>query len=257
VPPGSAVSCFSVTPPNVRGPEWASESWALSLAERAAARLRWPGVGVSASTESGAVAYEILREAERFDADLIALGSRGLTGVEAFLLGSVARNVAHHARRPVLVAREPRHELKRVILAVDESEHSLQAAEFLSCFPLPEGAEVTVCHVTRPYPGFTAVAAESALAYAAMPDELWQEVRREGEELIEKEAARLRDEGLQVRRALREGDPAAELLSLAREQEADLIVAGARGVSVIQNLVVGSVADRLLKAAPCSVLLVR
>jgi nucleotide-binding universal stress UspA family protein len=257
VPSGSSVRSLSVVSPSWRAPDWAVEEWTLTLAERAAARLRWPGVTVSAASSEGAVACEILREAERFDADLVILGSRGLTGVEAFLLGSVARNVAHHAPMPVLVAREPATALRRIVLALDESEHSLQAAEFLACFPLPEGAEVTVCHVTRPYPGFTTMAADTSLAYAAMPDEVWQEVRVHARELVETEASRLRAAGVTAHTAVREGDPANEILALARMTEADLVVAGARGVSVIQGLLVGSVADRILKGAPCSVLLVR
>ena len=66
---------------------------------------------------------------------------------------------------------------------------------------------------------------------------------------------------------MREGDPAQEILKLGAEPEpvtsakpeveADLIIAGARGVSLLERLTVGSVADRLLKHAPCSVLLVR
>lgn len=47
----------------------------------------------------------ILEEAEDFGADLIVLGSRGLTDFSALLLGSVAHKVIHHADLPVLVVR--------------------------------------------------------------------------------------------------------------------------------------------------------
>src|SRR5205814_5380416 len=53
---------------------------------------------------------------------------------------------------------------------------------------------------------------------------------------------------------VRDGDPAEEILKLAGEQDADLLIAGARGISALERLLVGSVADRLLKHAPCSVL---
>jgi nucleotide-binding universal stress UspA family protein len=55
---------------------------------------------------------------------------------------------------------------------------------------------------------------------------------------------------------VRRGDPAAEILKLAEERGADLILAGARGTSLLQGLFVGSVADRLLQQARCSVLIV-
>jgi nucleotide-binding universal stress UspA family protein len=59
-----------------------------------------------------------------------------------------------------------------------------------------------------------------------------------------------------VTTAVREGDPASEIQAAAVEMGADLIVAGARGASLIRGLVVGSVADRLLRSREASVLLV-
>lgn len=49
------------------------------------------------------VARAILDAADDEDADLIVLGTRGLTGLRSLLLGSVASEVAHHARRPVAI----------------------------------------------------------------------------------------------------------------------------------------------------------
>lgn len=53
----------------------------------------------------GIPAEEILRAAEEEKVDLIAIGSRGLSGVKAFLLGSVSDKVSHHAKCPVLIVR--------------------------------------------------------------------------------------------------------------------------------------------------------
>ncbi|MEM2491290.1 MAG: universal stress protein [Candidatus Bathyarchaeia archaeon] len=47
----------------------------------------------------------MLRAAEEEKVDLIAIGSRGLSGVKAFLLGSVSDKVSHHAKCPVLIVR--------------------------------------------------------------------------------------------------------------------------------------------------------
>ena len=60
----------------------------------------------------------------------------------------------------------------------------------------------------------------------------------------------------QASAVVRVGDPADEILHLATEQDADLILCGARGVSLIRGLLVGSVADRLLQSAATSVLIV-
>src|SRR5579872_7013108 len=54
-------------------------------------------VGAQPLIRRGEPAREILQEEEEFGAELIIVGSKGLTGLDAFLLGSVARNVAKHA----------------------------------------------------------------------------------------------------------------------------------------------------------------
>jgi nucleotide-binding universal stress UspA family protein len=83
-----------------------------------------------------------------------------------------------------------------------------------------------------------------------------ERLRRAGEALVEKLCTRLRAAGKNVCSEVREGNAAAEITKLAEECRADLIIAGARGVSLIEGLVVGSVADRLLKSGATSVLLV-
>lgn len=71
-------------------------------------------------------------------------------------LGSVARNVAKHARCPVPVARVPEQDLRRVLLALDDSEHAQQALQFCSRLPLPVESEGLVLKIVRPdapFPG--------------------------------------------------------------------------------------------------------
>ncbi len=55
----------------------------------------------------GHAAEEILKTAKRIRADLVVVGSRGLTGLRRFLLGSVTHKVARHAPCSVLVVRQP------------------------------------------------------------------------------------------------------------------------------------------------------
>ncbi|MEM3574360.1 MAG: universal stress protein [Candidatus Bathyarchaeia archaeon] len=63
------------------------------------------GAEVDQRLRKGIPAEEILRAAEEEKVDLIAIGSRGLSGVKAFLLGSVSDKVSHHAKCPVLIVR--------------------------------------------------------------------------------------------------------------------------------------------------------
>jgi nucleotide-binding universal stress UspA family protein len=76
-----------------------------AIAAEAAATLRAAGFVSNSEVRSGSPAQEIVAFAREWEADLVILGSRGRTGVARLLLGSVARNVLHHASSSVLVVR--------------------------------------------------------------------------------------------------------------------------------------------------------
>lgn len=225
-------------------------------AHAAAARLEERGLSVSVELRHGDPAHEILAAAEAWEADLILLGSRGRTGLERFLLGSVAQNVAKHARRPVLVARQPGAALRRVLVALDGSAHSRQALELAARFPLPVEAGCVAVHVVRPYAPFPGLLPTDRPEFDAAVRAVNEQRHQEAEALTGEAVSLLTAQGKHARAEVREGDPAEQLLELAEADGIDLIIAGARGVSLIQGLLVGSVADRLLKSAPCSLLLV-
>lgn len=229
--------------------------WAQETAAQAALRLARAGVVVSSDIRLGPPAYEIIRAAE--NADLVVLGAQGMGALEAFLVGSVARNVAKHSPCSVLVARKPEHRLRSVVLAVDGSEHAARAVSLLNSLPLSPVTEVRAVHVIRHAHPHAAVFVEKPAELQQEAEEAWRRYRQAGVCLLAGAADRLKAGGRRASAALREGDPATEILRVAAERQADLIVAGARGVSLIQGLVVGSVADRLLKQARCSLLLVR
>lgn len=81
---------------------------AQQLVDDALAELQSANVKASGETRaglSGEQAKAIVDEASRFDADLIIMGSRGLSDFQALLLGSVAHKVVHYAHCPVLIVR--------------------------------------------------------------------------------------------------------------------------------------------------------
>ena len=81
---------------------------ATSLVDDAVSQLQNAGVKASGETRaglSGEAAKAIVDEASRFGADLIIMGSRGLSDFQALLVGSVAHKVLHYAHCPVLIVR--------------------------------------------------------------------------------------------------------------------------------------------------------
>jgi nucleotide-binding universal stress UspA family protein len=258
---GSSIHVLTVT----AGAEWTmpewfvagEHSWGNSISTKVSEALRQPGVHVVGTARSGSAAYEVIEAAEEYQADLVVVGSKGLTGLAGFLLGSVARNVAKHARRPVLVARDLRHDLQRVVLAVDSSTHAAQAARLAARLPLPADAIIQVVQVVYTHQPYAVVAPEFQVEYDAAMNEAEKQEKAAAETLTRSIADRLIASGKRAEPLVLRGDPADEILKLVQRNETDLVIVGARGVSLIEGLLVGSVADRLLKCAPCSVLLVR
>lgn len=78
------------------------------VVEEAAARLRKVGRDAGPEMLEGDAAARIVEASERIGADLVVIGTRGLTGIDRLLLGSVARNVLLHSSASVLVVRPSR-----------------------------------------------------------------------------------------------------------------------------------------------------
>jgi nucleotide-binding universal stress UspA family protein len=261
LPAGSSVHVLVVT----AGAEWTMPEWFVAgehawgekVATEGARALAREGVTSVGTSRSGAVAYEIIEAAEEYHVDLIVVGSKGLTGLAGFVLGSVARNVAKHARRSVLVARELRHDLKHVLLAIDGSPHAERAVRLMARLPLPADTIVQVAQVVTVHQPYAVVAPEFLVEYHAAMTAAEKQETAAAQARAQAVCDYLRRHGKQAEPLVLHGDPADEILKAVGTSETDLVIAGARGVSLIEGLLVGSVADRLLKMAPCSVLLAR
>lgn len=98
---------LGLAPPIVSEEQLAQvQSGAERVVSRAAEVLRGRGFVVEPVVRTGDPRTVILAEAEAFDADLIVLGSQGLTGIKRLMLGSVAAHVASHARCSVEIVRK-------------------------------------------------------------------------------------------------------------------------------------------------------
>jgi len=230
---------------------------AEGLVAQTCERLSRPGVLVEGQALVGEPAAEIIENAGRYAADLVVVGSRGLTGLRGFFLGSVARNVAQHAPCSVLVARAPRHGLRAALVATDGSEHAARALALAGRLPLPAQTALTVVNVVRPYRPIPTTLPVDVMALNDAVLDIRAQQTAEAQALATEAAEQLRAAGRPAAEVVRTGDPAEEICALAEQSEADLIIAGARGVSPIESLLLGSVADRLLKRAPCSVIVAR
>jgi nucleotide-binding universal stress UspA family protein len=87
--------------------------------------------------------------------------------------------------------------------------------------------------------------------------QVFEAARRWATETLEVWAAKARGAGLHVRVVLRTGVPHEEIVALATDEKADLVVIGTHGRGGINRALLGSVTDRVVRLAPCPVLTVR
>jgi nucleotide-binding universal stress UspA family protein len=158
----------------------------------------------------------------------------------------------------LVVNRRPR-ELRRLVIGVDGSANARRAVAFIAELPPPPGAMVTVVG---------ALEATGLLPHQLLPAAMHRSVRRELATLtddlsvsarrqIDDAAATLREAGWRVRTVLRTGRALEVLLAAVQSTGADLLVIGARGVTTLDALLVGSVAEGALTHCRVPVLLVR
>jgi nucleotide-binding universal stress UspA family protein len=193
--------------------------------------------------QRGPIAATVVKAATR-GIQLVAVGSRGLDALDRFMLGSVSTYVIHHVSCSVLVVREAPKSLRQMVLAIDGSPASKKAVQFLlrsmrpwQNVPDQEPITVTVVHV--------------------MPFLKYPELREAGKAMVEECADKLARAGYVVEQAPKLGNPADEILNVAQEHKADLIITGAKGLGAIGRFLLGSVSTRVVQHATCSVLVVR
>src|SRR5262249_4266257 len=91
----------------------------------------------------------------------------------------------------------------------------------------------------------------------AQAEQVYEGSRRWVEEQLAAWVAQAKDKGLHARVVLRVGAPDREVVTLATDQRADLVVMGTHGRGGIDRALLGSVADRVVRTAPCPVLTLR
>jgi nucleotide-binding universal stress UspA family protein len=124
-------------------------------------------------------------------------------------------------------------------------------------FPFPPDSKMTVLTVVGDIP---MLPAELDALNEAQIDSLEQankRLREEAEELVDRESRRLREDGWSGETMVRSGKPVDQILRVAEEIDADLIVLGSHGARMAKRFLLGSVSDRVLEYAPCSVLIVK
>jgi len=220
-------------------------------------RKRWPTARAVLSVDLPAAA--LLAEASRLRPDLVVLGWRGHGPIRRLLMGSVSRRIAREARTAVMVVRGPRDrakDAKRFVLGYDGSHNARRALRFLAKLEPSAGARVLVLTSLPPLysPPLSPMPQQARrLALEGIRKaELAREKRARAR--LERAAGVLRRCGWSVETLLTPQAPLLSLLEAVRTFDADALVVGARGVSGLERVLLGSVANGALERSRCPVI---
>jgi len=151
---------------------------------------------------------------------------------------------------------------QKILVPLDGSEHSERALEaavqiakkFNSKLVLLTAYRVTVAPVTNPEltmhtPVIVPDASSTTLAI--------ETTRNLSKKILSEAEAKVRSETIEVETELAEGNAVEEIVKKSKEGNFDLIVMGARGLSTIKKLFIGSISEGVIKNSPCPVLIVK
>ncbi len=201
---------------------------------------------------AGSAHTEILRIAEQQHASVIVVGSHGHGVMARIFLGDVAERVAREARCPVLIAR--RHEAtRRIVAATDFSRPSEDAVRIAAEEARLRDARLTLVTSIEGFMRDVAWMSEFGAVGNFVEDE-YQAERRKVAEQLRQLLERVRSHGdVEVN----DVSPAAAVVEAASRLPAELIVSGAVARGRAERRELGHVADKIVRHAPCSVLVVR
>jgi nucleotide-binding universal stress UspA family protein len=257
------LSLLTTQPETERVPDADVEARAAERADAylvaTAQRLSHQGVTVHTRVVVGHPAEEIVQAGAAFD--LIAMATHGRSGIGRWVYGSVADKVLHGATVPTLLIRA-REEAPaqvdaphRIVVPLDGSALAEQAIPLAAAVAQQAGAAVTVVYSVA----WAAMAMADPAGYGAamVTADLLTQAEADGRAYLAEVRERLRAQNLSAQAVVRI-DPAADaILTVATEQQADVIVMCTHGRSGLGRWVLGSVADRVLRGATIPVLLVR
>jgi len=242
---------------------------------KALRRLQWPDgtVPVDLRVDQGDPAREIIRLARELSCDMIVMGTHGRTGLERLFVGSVAEQVMRKASCPVLTVKslgfqddDPSEEssleenweqhamtpIRTILHATDFSEHAKTAFHLSCSLARDHEARLIVLHVAEPVLDYRGTA---SLVYGDAGGMLQATVENHKEQLKEKlRQFALPEPPVEADYEVVEGDAAEQILGYVQKTKADLVVMGTHGRTGLARLLMGSVAEQIVRRSSCPVL---
>ncbi len=204
-------------------------------------------------------AEEITRFAAEIQADLIVAGTHGRSGLSHLFMGSLAEDLMRSANCPVLVARttgpatsEEVMPYLQILAPIDFSPDSEKALRYAIALSQLFNAQLQILHVVDMpvYPAHYAV-------NHALAEQFSRDFISLSHEEIKRWLAGFEQKPRRYQTHVQVGRPYHEIVKFAEAQDIDLIVMGTRGLSRLQEFFLGGNTARVIRHAPCPVLVVK
>lgn len=231
--------------------------------------------GAEAVAKEGPPADVLVSEAERVGADLLIVGSVGMSGARRFLLGSVPNKVSHHVGTDLLIVKTDRpnakgENYKGILVGTDGSPTATRAVEEAAGLAAALGiTPLIVCAYEPPSeeelkrlrsdPNDPVAQWKAGRTQRETPDEFrWRiAAASQAEDILERAQEHASKAGATAETRAVEGSPAEALISLAEKEGFDLIVVGSVGMTGAKRFKLGNVPHRVSHHAPTDVLILR
>jgi nucleotide-binding universal stress UspA family protein len=231
--------------------------------------------GAQVRVQGGNPAEVLISVAEEVGADLLAIGSVGMSGARRFLLGNVPNKVSHHATTDLLVVKTDAPTsagggYHRILVGTDGSDTATQAVEMASSLAATLGVKPTIVCVYEPPtedelkrlrsdPNDPVAQWRAGRTSRETPDEFKWRIAgaSQAEDILERAAAHAARMGTEAEVRSIEGSPAETLINLAENEGFDVIVVGNVGMRGSKRFMLGNVPHRISHHAPTDVLILR
>jgi nucleotide-binding universal stress UspA family protein len=207
---------------------------------------------VEYEVRSGKPFVELITAGRTWLTDLLVVG--GASRVDGPFLGSTSERLLRKALVPVMVAKAPlRVEAKTFFVPTDFSSCAREAAEEALMLAKSFSAQVIFFHVLDLHPSYTTVYAHEFGISVQIPPPLPEEIEPEWEAFL----SGLPLDKVDWEKFTEEGQAATVIVHQAEQMQADMIVMGTHGRSGLPHMLLGSIAEKVVRTASCPVLTVR
>lgn len=234
----------------------------LDKLEAAARAAQLGGLVAESVLLEGDPSVEVARLAERLPADMLVVGLHPDERLKHFLLGSMSEELLRRAPCPVVTVRPgiapaaPDAPFRRILCATDlHAAGGSDVVDYAVSLAESLGAELTLLHVLERVPQFDP--ASGAAFDAAEIQAFRQGLAEEARERLRRVVADADRERLPVRDLVKAGSAHEQILRVALEEGSQLLVLGARGHGLLERMLFGSTSRRVVRQAPCPVLIAR